>query len=501
MKIECQKILNFNLSLKPYIQYNSIYRKSNSMQKQSTFYAVVAIFFFWGFMAASNGIFIPFCKDYFKLSQLQSQLIDATFYGGYFIGSLLLFLYSAFRKKDFVNEHGYAKSFSIGLVISALGALCMIPSLHIGSYGLILTSFFIIALGFCLQQTAANPFVILLGEERTGVHRLNLAGGINSFGTTIGPLIVAYFLFGGISIANTKTVVELKNIDTLYGILIVLFLALAVLLRTIKIEEKKEQVVNAGFSLAALKYPQLVLGMIAIFVYVGVEVTVQSNMGALLNTPEYGNIPNELIFPFISLYWGSLMMGRWAGASESLSENLQTRRILQALLPFAAFGLVYVVNYMKSSGMEGIHLNEVFLPYLGFVLLMVIVSYFSIENSAKMLLAFSITAVICMIGGMLTTGNISLLFFLSGGLWCSVMWPCIFALAIKNLGSHTSQASSFLIMMILGGAVIPPLQGWLADLTNIKLSYIIAPFCFAYLAYYGWWALKNNQGEEIKASH
>lgn len=469
------------------------------MQKQSTFYAVVAIFFFWGFMAASNGIFIPFCKDYFKLTQLQSQLIDATFYGGYFIGSLLLFLYSAFRKKDFVNEHGYAKSFSIGLIISALGALCMIPSLHIGSYGLILTSFFIIALGFCLQQTAANPFVILLGEERTGVHRLNLAGGVNSFGTTIGPLIVAYFLFGNIT-ASSSTV-ELKNVDTLYGILFILFIALAVLLRLIKIEEKKEVVQQTEFSLAALKYPQLVLGMIAIFVYVGVEVTVQSNMGALLNTPEYGNIPSELIFPFISLYWGSLMMGRWAGASESLSENKQTRKILQALLPFAAFALVYGVNYLKAKGVEGIQLNEVFLPYLGFVLLMVIVSYFSIENSAKMLLGFSITAVICMIGGMLTTGNISLLFFLSGGLWCSVMWPCIFALAIKNLGSHTSQASSFLIMMILGGAVIPPIQGWLADVTSIKTSYIIAPICFAYLAYYGWWALNNNQGEDVKVSH
>jgi FHS family L-fucose permease-like MFS transporter len=137
------------------------------MQKRSTFYAVISIFFFWGFMAASNGIFIPFCKEYFRLSQFQSQLIDFTFYGGYFIGSLLLFLYAALNKRDFVNQYGYARSFSIGLVISALGAMCMIPSLHIGNYGFILTSFFIIALGFCLQQTAANPFVILLGEERT----------------------------------------------------------------------------------------------------------------------------------------------------------------------------------------------------------------------------------------------------------------------------------------------------------------------------------------------
>jgi MFS transporter, FHS family, L-fucose permease len=470
------------------------------MQKQSTFYAVVSIFFFWGFMAASNGIFIPFCKEHFHLSQFQSQLIDSTFYGGYFIGTLLLFLYTAFRKKDFVNEHGYAKSFSIGLIISAIGALCMIPSLHIGSYGLILSSFFVIALGFCLQQTAANPFVILLGEERTGAHRLNLAGGVNSFGTTIGPLIVAFFLFGGISAANKNTSVDLKNVDAVYGILIVLFLALAFLLSSIKIEEKL-QTEEQNFSLSSLKYPQLAMGMIAIFVYVGVEVTIQSNMGALLNTPEYGSIPSELIFPFISLYWGSLMMGRWTGASESISKNATKRKIMQAVLPFIAFALVYAVNYFKARGVEGVHLNEVFLPYLGFVLMMVVVSYFSIENSAKMLLAFSVAAAACMMGGMMTKGNTSLLFFMSGGLWCSVLWPCIFAQSIKNLGDHTSQASSLLIMMILGGAVIPPFQGWLADITSIKFSYIITPFCFLYLAYYGWWALRNNKSLEVLRTH
>jgi FHS family L-fucose permease-like MFS transporter len=471
------------------------------MQKQSTFYAVISIFFFWGFMAASNGIFIPFCKEYFRLSQFQSQLIDFTFYGGYFIGSLLLFLYAALNRRDFVNQYGYARSFSIGLVISAVGALCMIPSLHIGNYGFILTSFFIIALGFCLQQTAANPFVILLGEERTGAHRLSLAGGVNSLGTTIGPVIVAYFLFGTVSASGSMSTVQLKNIDTLYGILIALFLTLAFVLNRMKMEEQPAHEASSGFSFAALKYPQLVLGMAGIFIYVGVEVTIQSNMGALLDTPEYGNIKSNLIFPFISLYWGSLMMGRWAGASESLSANPSVRRILQLMLPFAAFGVVYLVNYLKAYDMPEVDLNSLFLPYLGFVLLLVLITYLSVESSAKMLLAFSLAALLCMVGGLLTKGNLSLMFFLSGGLWCSVMWPCIFALAIKNLGPYTSQGSSFLIMMILGGAIIPPIQGWLADVTTIKASYIITPLCFAYLAWYGWWGLRNNQGVEEKVLH
>lgn len=246
--------------------------------------------------------------------------------------------------------------------------------------------------------------------KKTGAHRLNLAGGVNSFGTTIGPLIVAYFLFGGISVASTGNSVQLKNVDTLYGILIGLFLALAFLLRSIKIEETL-QVEEQSFSLAALKYPQLVMGMIAIFVYVGVEVTIQSNMGALLDTPEYGNISSDLIFPFISLYWGSLMMGRWTGASGCELGKCGPEKFSRLILPFIAFAVVYGVNYFKASGVQGIHLNDVFLPYLGFVLLMVVVSYFSIENSAKMLLAFSIAAALCMVGGMLTNGNISLLFF------------------------------------------------------------------------------------------
>jgi FHS family L-fucose permease-like MFS transporter len=468
--------------------------------KQSTFAAVISIFFFWGFMAASNGIFIPFCKDHFQLSQFQSQLIDSTFYGGYFIGSLLLFIYTYFSKKDFVIEHGYPKSFSIGLIISAFGALCMIPSLHLGSYPLILTSFFLIALGFSLQQTAANPFVVLLGEQRTGAHRLSLAGGINSVGTTIGPLIVAYFLFG--SIAGSAQPVELKSVDTLYIGLIVLFLSLAFILRSIKVEEQTQSS-DQSFSFAALKYPQLLLGMVAIFVYVGVEVTIQSNMGALLNTPEYGSIPKELLFPFISLYWGSLMIGRWTGSAEALTDKVKLKKALLIALPFLAFALVYGVNAIKAQSIPEINLNTLFIPYLGFVALMVAVAYFTIENSAKMLLAFSLAATACMVGGLMTTGNLSVMFFMSGGLWCSVMWPCIFSQAIKNLGSYTSQASAFLIMMILGGAVIPPFQGWLADATTIKMSYIVTPFCFAYLAFYGWkmMGIKSEDGNAKVVGH
>ena len=470
---------------------------ANKYSSSGTFAAGVSFFFFWGFMAASNGIFIPFCKKHFGLSQFQSQLIDSTFYGGYFIGSILLFGYTYLFKKDFVLEYGYPKSFAIGLVISALGAACMIPSLHIGSYGLILSSFFIIALGFSLQQIAANPFVVLLGEQRTGAHRLSLAGGVNSVGTTIGPLIVAYFLFGSITGSSAGSV-ELKSVDILYVGLIVLFLALAVVAYRIKMDKQDS---SQTFSFDALKYPQLRLGMLAIFAYVGVEVTIQSNMGALLATPEYGSVAEAYLFPFISLYWGSLMVGRWTGSAEAISENKNFKKLLMVLLPFLAFALVYVVNFIKANAIPQINLNTLFIPYMGFVLFMVAVAFFTIENSAVMLLAFSLSAMACMVGGLLTSGNLSVLFFMSGGLWCSVLWPCIFSNAIKNLGSYTSQASAFLIMMILGGAVIPPFQGWLADKTDIKTSYIVAPLRFAYLAFYGWKMMGiKAEGESAKVT-
>ena len=246
----------------------------STTKQQSQLYTLAVVFFFWGFVAASNGIFIPFCKSHFMLSQFQSQLIDFTFYGGYFIGSIVLFLLSAFAKIDILNKIGYKKGIIYGLLISIVGAIAIIPSVNAGSFNLILGSFFIIALGFSLQQTAAQPFVVALGSIETASHRLNFAGSINSLGTTFGPLIVSYVLFGSVSGASQAT---LSNINNLYLILAAVFFAVVIFFSITKMPEvaSKENYENA---LGVLKYPQLVLGMLAIFTYVGVEVSIQSNM-------------------------------------------------------------------------------------------------------------------------------------------------------------------------------------------------------------------------------
>lgn len=159
---------------------------------------LVTVFFFWGFIAASNSIFIPFCKSHFELTQFESQLIGSAFYGAYFFGSLVLFLLSNVLGYDILNRIGYKKGIIYGLLISVVGALLIIPSANANSFPAILGAFFVVALGFSLQQTAAQPFAIALGDPATGSHRLNLGGGVNSFGTTLGPIIVSYFLFGSI---------------------------------------------------------------------------------------------------------------------------------------------------------------------------------------------------------------------------------------------------------------------------------------------------------------
>jgi len=194
----------------------------NQLAKQPTNYSalstLVIVFFFWGFIAASNGIFIPFCKSHFKLNQFESQLIDFAFYAAYFVGSLILFLISSIGKIDILNKIGYRRGIIWGLFISVGGALLMIPAVNSGSYPFILGALFVIALGFSLQQTAAQPFAIMLGDPSTGSHRLNLGGSVNSFGTTLGPLIVSFALFGSIKEGAAATA-DISQIKTLYLIL------------------------------------------------------------------------------------------------------------------------------------------------------------------------------------------------------------------------------------------------------------------------------------------
>lgn len=465
------------------------------MQKlQSSFIALISVFFFWGFVAASNGILIPLFKQKFILTQFQSQLVDLAFYAAYAIGSLIYFFTSR-ASGDPINKIGYKKSLILGLLISACGSLMFIPAASLASYPFLLCALFIIGLGFALQQIVANPFVINFGAKETGAQRLSLAGGINSFGTTIGPVLLSYALFGNIN-SPAAADSSLEEVKTPALILFLLFVLCASILWFSKLpvvtnSEKLDK------DLGALKFPQLKLGMIAIFVYVGVEVTIQSNMGALLAMPEIKGLDHTMISHFISLYWGSLMIGRWTGSLAVFNLRKNTKLLMQILTPLLAFGVICGVNYLRGSQVSD------YLLYIPYILIASLIFIFAGENPVKTLFILSVTGCVMMIIGLLSTGDLALYSFISGGLFCSVMWPCIFALAINGLGKYTGQGSALLVMMIMGGAIIPPLQGFLADTFNAHSSYIITVVCFAYLA---WYAFKvksifKKQGIEYIESH
>ena len=565
---------------------------------------LVTVFFFWGFIAAGNSVFIPFCKHKFGLDQFQSQLVDFAFYLAYYIGALILFIYGAFAGKDPVGRWGYKKSIVYGLLFSAIGAAVMIVTVNSNSFNGMLLGLFIVALGFSLQQTSAQPFAISLGDPATGTSRVNLGGGVNSFGTTIGPIVVALALFGSAAAITDEQIkaLPLSKVIILYVAVGGLFIAAAALFGfskkvppgindekierenkslltmlvitvllavcftpvfqsykseaatkivslgdevtaiekqvaatmgdvsalTTSIEQKKNEIAELRHPLeqyrmkwlfgalaivvigllfanmsakrksegwGAMQYPQLVLGMLGIFTYVGVEVAIGSNLGELLKQKDFGGYQSSQIAPFISMYWGSLMIGRWAGAISAFEFSSNTKKLLLVVVPIVAFGIIIGVNSIAQYDMSPLYF------YIVCVAVQIGAFFLSKDKPARTLLIFSILGVAAMIIGIMTTGTVSIYAFLSGGLCCSIMWPCIFSLSIAGLGKYTTQGSAFLIMMILGGGIIPPIQGKLADLVGIHSSYWVAVVCFAYLAFFAF-AVKGilkNQGIDYDA--
>lgn len=456
---------------------NSEQTKTNWAQ----FIPLVTVFFFWGFVAASNDILIPVFRKAFDLTQGQSQLVSVAFYIAYTVGSIIYMIVSLAIGKDLVNKIGYKNGLALGLTISALGTLLFYPAANMHSFPLMLSGLFTVALGFSLQQTVANPLAIALGPITTGSQRLTLAGGINNLGTTIGPLIVSFAIFGSAASANTEMSIESVKIP--YLVLGVAFLLVAILLKMSSLPEHPATIESSveesnDVRSSALKYPQLVLGMIAIFIYVGVEVSTASNLPAYMEK-SLGFLTKD-IAPYVSLYWASLMIGRWTGAVEAFTDNMSLQKILRFIAPYLAFGVFLAVNAIAKHDLTP------FYVYALIILVLIAADIASKGNPARMLLIFSALGIVALFVGMTTNGMVSVYAFISVGLFCSTLWPCIFTLAVSGLGKYTSQGSSFLIMMIMGGGIISWLQGFVADKTSIHSSYIVGVFCFVYLAFYAW---------------
>ena len=458
---------------------------------QSALFTLTTVFFFWGFVAASNDILIPVFKEAFNLTQGQSQFVSIAFYISYTVGSLIYMGISLLIGKDLVNKMGYKNGLVLGLIISALGTLLFYPAANTGSYPLMLSGLFTVGLGFSLQQTVANPLAIALGPVKTGSQRLTLAGGINNFGTTIGPLIVSFAIFGTASSGSTNMSIESVKIP--YLILGLAFLLVAILLKFSSLPEHPEAVEEstedtASSKKSALQYPQLVLGMFAIFLYVGVEVSTAANLPEYMST-KLGFAIDE-IAPYVSLYWASLMIGRWTGAVQAFTDNMSLQKLLRFLAPYLAFGVFLLVNAIANHDLTP------FYVYGLIILILIGADMASKGDAARMLLIFSILGIIALFVGMMTTGMVSVYAITSVGLFCSTLWPCIFALSVRGLGKHTSQGSSFLIMMIMGGGIMSWLQGSVSESIGIQNSYIVGVACFAYLGFFAWIVKKRYSVQE-----
>ncbi|ANF50067.1 MFS transporter [Chryseobacterium glaciei] len=445
------------------------------------FLPLVIVFFFWGFVAASNDILIPVFKKAFNLTQTESMLVQICFYVAYTVGSLIYMAVSKGLKQDLINKIGYKNGLIVGLLISAAGTLLFYPAANMGSFPLMISGLFIVGLGFSLQQIVANPLAIEVGPSETGSQRLTMAGGVNNLGTTIGPLIVSFAIFGSASAANTEASIE--SVKVPYLILGAAFALVAFLLKFSSLPaitptnlENTDDAAPGEHRKSALQYPQLILGMIAIFVYVGVEVSTASNLPAYMEK-DLG-FETKDVAPYISLYWASMMIGRWTGAVDAFDFSAGFKKILRFLAPYLAFALFLLVNAIAHHDLAP------FYVYGLIIIAMIICDILSKGNPARMLLIFSSAGIVALLIGMFTTGMVSVYAFTSVGLFCSTLWPCIFALAINGLGKHTNQGSGLLIMMIMGGGVVSLLQGYVADLTDIHTSYIVGVICFAYLAFY-----------------
>lgn len=433
----------------------------------SAFISLTFLFFMWGFMTVLNDILIPYLRQAFDLNHTKAMLVQFAFFMSYFIGSVIYFAISVF-KGDPINKIGYKKGLIIGLLISGVGALLFYPAAQFQMYGFFLSALFVLGLGFTLLQIAANPYVAILGPEKSASSRLNLAQGFNSLGTTIGPVLGGYLIFTFFKDSAGSDAVKIP-----YLVFALLFILMAIAIKFTPLPKfTNPDESTPGFG--ALKYRQLVFGMIAIFMYVGGEVSIGSMLISYLNLPEIGGFSDAEASLYVSIYWGGQMIGRFLGAVSLSTAKKSVKLIVMPSISALAFIIIGLSTSFESA-----------LIYLVFLIINLIAFYFGKSLPHKTLYLFAFVNIIFLALALTSTGEMALWSIIGIGLFNSIMWSNIFTLAISGLGKHTSQGSSLLIMMILGGAILPLLMGVVADNYGVHMSFIVPVLSYIYLAYYG----------------
>lgn len=441
--------------------------------------SLFSLFFMWGFITCLNDILIPYLRNVFTLTIFQATLVQFAFFGAYFLGSLLYFIFSV-QFGDPINRIGYKNGLIGGLILAGVGCFLFYPAAIYLQYGFFLGALFCLGLGLTMLQIAANPYVALLGRAESASSRLNLAQGFNSFGTTIAPVIGGYFIFEYFATNAATGEVAVK---VPYIFLAAMFWLLALIFVFIRLPKfSNEEVIEKGAKV--LGFSHLRLGVIAIFMYVGAEVAIGSLLINFMGLESIMGMDESAASKLLSFYWGGAMIGRFMGAI-MMSDRYTFSRKISAMLA------VGVIGYTLVSFIAGIELLAS-LPYIAGLLLNYVVFVIFGAKPNRVLAAFSLSAIVLLLIAVLFSGAVSMWALLFIGLFNSIMWSNIFTLAIKDLGKYTSQGSSLLVMAVLGGAIVPPVQGALADQFGIQMSFLLPVFCYLYLFYYGW------KGYEVK---
>ena len=480
-------------------------KAAGSPAYRGPFAVMTVLFFVWGFMTVWNDILIPRFKEAFTLSYFQAMLVQFAFFGAYGIGSLAYFMVSAVSG-DPINRTGYKNGVIIGLLIAALGSALFFPGTVFASYPLFLLALFVLGLGFAMLQIAANPYVTILGPERTASSRLNLSQAFNSFGTTIGPLIAGYLIF---QVFNRPGAHGAESVRVPYLCFAAVFVALAVCFKFARLPAFTNTGRLAG--LGALKHPHTALGMVAIFMYVGGEVTVGSSIVNFLGTAPLGGLSHETASSYLAFYWGGLMIGRFMGAFALSDIRSSRKNLLVGGVPAVAFLFIALLPRIASA-LGGVPALAAFLDpssvakigavcsggnavHYGVLLGVLLLAFYLGESSPHRMLALFSAVIIALLGvGILSSGDTAKWAVLGVGMFCSVMWSNIFSLAIEGLGPLKSQGSSLLVMAVLGGAILPPAQGLVADHLGIQTSYFVPMIAFAYIAFYGLYGYRAGRG-------
>lgn len=426
----------------------------------------------WGFLTSLNDILVPHLKAAFQLRHWQAQLVQFFFFGAYFAMS--------FPAGLIIKKIGYQRGIITGLSLMGLGCLLFYPASIVKVYGLFLLALFVLASGITILQVAANPYVAIVGPAHTSASRLNLAQGFNSLGHTIAPL------FGAWLILQNQEVVDVETVQGPYILIALALFALAGIFMFLKLPSIQfEESQKSGFDLR--RYPHLLLGAIAIFCYVGAEITIGSHLVEYFKLEKVLGLDAKTAGNYVALYWGGAMIGRFMGAIY-LSDmvNGLKKSLTMLAFPVLAFMIVFFINVMR-----GIDTAMAF-QFLLVMLLNFTAFFLGKSIPSRLLAVFALCNMLLLLVTINTSGHLALWSILAIGLFNSIMWSNIFTLAIDKLGAHTSYGSSLLVMMIVGGAVIPVLQGLAADSAlGVQNSFVVPLAAYAYLVFYGWKGYKT----------